>query len=245
MAERATVHAAQSSGRPPSPSGQPALRAERLLDQRARRRRQLEREGGGAPARRHLAPGALEDLHQLRLVVLGSEGGELVLEEHQAGGVLERQRLGIVRQALLAQQVADPLDGRRRRSRRRARISAARPRVELAAVAPPAQVALAAVGIGGPLESPAAQVLRAGREPQRLAGVGLEALEPAAHAPRVEELLGLGRRPRPSSRRGSSALAASMRGDRALRNVRRSGVARTPSVRRPARHRSALRAADG
>jgi hypothetical protein len=43
--------------------------------------------------RRHLGPGLAQDIHQLRLVVLGRESGEFEFEEHQAGSVFQQPAL--------------------------------------------------------------------------------------------------------------------------------------------------------
>ena len=55
----------------------------------------------------------------------------------------------------------------------------------------PAQVTLAAFRVGTPWDLPAPQVVRACGQPQRVAGLGLQALHPLTHELGVGQLLGM------------------------------------------------------
>ncbi len=120
--------------------------------------------------------------------MLACEVGEPVLEEHEADHVLERLRLGVALDVLLAHQrlhagdgsgvVADAAEDLRRDVA-----------VELLEPGAPFQVADAVAREFVARDLPAPDVLAARRQFQRLGGVRREALEPLGHLPRIDELL--------------------------------------------------------
>src|SRR5690606_15489523 len=67
---------------------------------------------GSLPLRRHLRPGLAQDVDDLGVVVTTREFGEEIFQEHEAGGILEHLRLRVRLETFLAQQLADPRDGR-------------------------------------------------------------------------------------------------------------------------------------
>ena len=75
---------------------------EALLEEPRDRRRQRELECRIASRRRHLVPGLGQDTGELVGIGLGHEIVEVVREEYEAGDVLQRLRLSIRLEPLLA-----------------------------------------------------------------------------------------------------------------------------------------------
>ncbi len=120
----------------------------------------------------------------------GHEAGEIVLEEDEVGGVFQQLRVGVQLERLLADGRLDALGG--------LGVVAVFPQdaagglgVEPVEAAAPLQVALAVRGIARARRLPALEVLGARGEAHGLRGVGGEACQHGAHAPRVEQFLGL------------------------------------------------------
>ncbi len=111
----------------------------------------------------------------------------MVLDEDKAGGVLEQLGLGVDLDALLEDQVADPghlvggVADRRRDRRGPLGVAAGE-------IAAPAPVALAAGRVRVARDGEAAEVLGADRQPEHLAGVRGQPLEPGGHPTTIDQV---------------------------------------------------------
>jgi len=149
-----------------------------------------ELDGPGA----HLAEGLGEDARQLVGCQTRRELVELGLHEHEAERVFERLGVGVVGEVALADEIGDAAD------RVVVVAGTAQDRggslgVKVVQRAPPTQVAGAPRWIGGPRDHPALEVVRPGRQQQRLACVRPQLHHPCRDELSVQHLL----RPGPSS----------------------------------------------
>lgn len=163
---------------------------DRLAHESRDGRRQIEGERGGLRGGAHLAPRLAEDIDELlaRIVgVLRREGADLVFEEDEARGVLERLRAGVFLQIGLRDPRRDlgGLGGWDAGIEREGAGALGLLGVERAA---PGEVAGLALGKRRAGREPALEVLRARGEAQRGRGVGHEAHDPGLDALTIDQL---------------------------------------------------------
>ena len=145
--------------------------------------------GGG----RHLAPRLGENVGHLGGRMLVGERGQVALQKHEAGAILQRLHVAVrcgAGQPFLAQQ--------RRHGGNRGAVETRLPHQRGGALGVVGAQGGAPAQVPGPSRRepvarnrPPLQVLRPCRDTQRRRGLGPQPLQPRAHAPRVEQLLGV------------------------------------------------------
>lgn len=144
-------------------------------------------ERGRAPVLGHLGPRFAQRGDQLVFGGALGQVGELMFQEDQAQGVLERLALGIATEVLFEVEGAHPGDGGLVVPAAGQDLPGA-PGVELLQVALPPQVAGAVGRIFGPGDFPATDVLAAGGQAQGFRGIGPQTIDPVGEPPGVERL---------------------------------------------------------
>src|SRR2546430_14092514 len=163
-----------------------------------KRRGKRELAGLFAAARRHLVPSLGQNVGELVGIGLGQETGDIVLEEHDAGHVLDHLRLGVRFEPLLADERTDAREVVRAITLRGHDFADA-PRVKGLQILAPFQVPRAAGRVARARRGPPLDVLAARRDAQMIGGVVGHGAKRLAHATSINELGGLGPARRPVS----------------------------------------------
>ncbi len=162
-------------------------RLQALPVERENRSGEVELEPGRPGARRHFALRLDEDVEHFVARVLGGEILRVEAQEHKAGDILERLRLAVAAQILLAHERPNSVD-------RRLVVAAARHdlnqalRVSSLGLVAPGDIAGLALWKVATRALPALDMLPAHSDPERLGRFRREAGERLAHPPAVSEL---------------------------------------------------------
>ena len=140
------------------------------------------------PTFAHLAPGLLDDVDHLGLRVLARELERVVLEEHEAGHILQGLRLRVLAEALLLDQEGAAVDqlllGAALREDLRETLG-----VLAGVIGAPAQIPFATVGVVAAGDLEARQVLRPGAFRDRLTKGTYVSFDPKDVLGRMEDAL--------------------------------------------------------